>query len=207
MAIQSYNSSYLPYVAENLGVMFEHAVDIGIRPEIFWHTFINSSVAKQIERGNPKYLTCSALDYLNELYKGRQKIPSKQYINKDMFYWAGWIMAQFQYKVGYSFLRINTHLPIERVLDLYSTLHEADVTKFFEVAKTYFRKESTTTNLKKIRMARGLSQSELSKRAEVELRSIQMYEQRRNDINKAQAETLFKLARVLGCNIEDLLEY
>ena len=56
-------------------------------------------------------------------------------------------------------------------------------------------------------MARGLSQSELSKRAEVELRSIQMYEQRRNDINKAQAETLFKLARVLGCNIEDLLEY
>lgn len=40
----------------------------------------------------------------------------------------------------------------------------------------------------------------------MELRSIQMYEQRRNDINKAQVETLYKLARVLGCNIEDLLE-
>lgn len=37
-------------------------------------------------------------------------------------------------------------------------------------------------------------------------RSIQMYEQRRNDINKAQAETLYKLSRILGCNIEDSLE-
>lgn len=33
-----------------------------------------------------------------------------------------------------------------------------------------------------------------------------MYEQRHNDINKAQAETLHRLSIVLGCNIEDLLE-
>ena len=33
-----------------------------------------------------------------------------------------------------------------------------------------------------------------------------MYEQKRNDINKAQAETLLKLSKVLGCNIEDLME-
>ena len=29
MAIQTYNDLYLHYIAENLGVMFEHAVDIG----------------------------------------------------------------------------------------------------------------------------------------------------------------------------------
>lgn len=91
------------------------------------------------------------------------------------------------------------------VLRLYPTLHEADVTKFFDVANTYFKK-SEITNLKKTRQARGLSQSKLAGLAEVELCSIQMYEQRRNDINKAQVETLYKLARVLGCNIEDLLE-
>ena len=62
MAIQSYNNLYLPNLSENLGVMFEHAVDIGINPTIFWNTFVNSNVAKQIEKGNPKYLTCSALD-------------------------------------------------------------------------------------------------------------------------------------------------
>ena len=36
--------------------------------------------------------------------------------------------------------------------------------------------------------------------------SIQMYEQRNKDVNKAQAITLAKIARVLGCDIEDLLE-
>ena len=40
MAIQTYNDLYLHYIAENLGVMFEHAVDISINPTIFWNTFI-----------------------------------------------------------------------------------------------------------------------------------------------------------------------
>lgn len=48
--------------------------------------------------------------------------------------------------------------------------------------------------------------SKLANLAETDLSSIQKYEQRRNNINKAQAETLYKVARVLGCNIEDLLE-
>ena len=34
-----------------------------------------------------------------------------------------------------------------------------------------------------------------------------MYEQRRNDINKAQADTLLKLSKTLHCKIEDLFEY
>ena len=36
--------------------------------------------------------------------------------------------------------------------------------------------------------------------------SIQMYEQRVNDIDKAQAQTIYKLSRVIGCSMEDLLE-
>jgi DNA-binding Xre family transcriptional regulator len=33
-----------------------------------------------------------------------------------------------------------------------------------------------------------------------------MYEQRNKDINKASAETLYRISKVLGCTIEDLLE-
>ena len=64
----------------------------------------------------------------------------------------------------------------------------------------------TDTRLKQMRENRGLSQSELAEKSGVKLRSIQMYEQRVNDIDKAQSQTLFKLSRVLGCKIEDLLE-
>ena len=62
------------------------------------------------------------------------------------------------------------------------------------------------TNLKRIRTAYGCSQSELSRRSGVSLRSIQMYEQRQKDINKSQLATVVSLARTLGCKAEDLLE-
>jgi len=62
------------------------------------------------------------------------------------------------------------------------------------------------TKLKKVREAAGLSQSELAKKSGVSLRSIQMYEQRQNNIDKAQGHTLYKLSVALGCDIEDLLE-
>ena len=52
----------------------------------------------------------------------------------------------------------------------------------------------------------GLSQSELARRANVGLRAIQMYEQRNKNINHAQGATLYRLSRVLGCGMEDLLE-
>lgn len=62
------------------------------------------------------------------------------------------------------------------------------------------------TNLKRIRQANNLSQSQLAEKTGVNLRMIQNYEQGFKDINKAQAITLYKIAQVLDCTIEDLLE-
>ena len=60
--------------------------------------------------------------------------------------------------------------------------------------------------LKRIRSSYGCTQAELAKRSGVSLRSLQMYEQRNKDINKASVETLYRISKVLGCTIEDLLE-
>lgn len=62
------------------------------------------------------------------------------------------------------------------------------------------------TNLKRIRLIYGCSQRELAEMSGVNLRSIQMYEQRQKDINKAQSDSLYRLAKSLGCTMEDLLE-
>ena len=204
MVMKYYNESYLALVAENVGTMYEHAVDHSNDPIIFWNKFINSNVSKQIEKGNVKYLTCSGMDYLREVLNNEKIARLEQDIKKDRYYWAGWVLAQYQYKTNYSFYKINCNFPISSVLNLYDTLHEADITKFFDVADGYFTMPEPT-NLQRIRKAMGLSQAELARQSGVELRSIQMYEQRKNDINKAQAETLLKLSRVLGCSIEDLL--
>ena len=56
------------------------------------------------------------------------------------------------------------------------------------------------------RSAISPKQSELAQQAGVSVRTIQQYEQRRKDINKAQTETLLKIARALVCTVEDLVE-
>ena len=62
------------------------------------------------------------------------------------------------------------------------------------------------TNIKRIRMAYGCTQKELAERSGVSLRSIQMYEQRNKNINKASADAVYCLAKALGCTMEDLIE-
>lgn len=61
------------------------------------------------------------------------------------------------------------------------------------------------SNLKRIREEKNITQSKLSEESGVNLQMIQKYEQGVKDINKAQAETVYKLARALNCNMEDII--
>ena len=90
--------------------------------------------------------------------------------------------------------------------NMYYSLHEADISKFVGVMDLLMQEFFPETNLKRIRTAYGCTQADLAKLAGVNLRSIQMYEQRNKDINKASVETIHRIAKVLGCTIEDLME-
>ena len=62
------------------------------------------------------------------------------------------------------------------------------------------------SKLQDMRKSRGMSQSQLAELSEISIRMIQYYEQGVRDINKAQGSTLRKLANVLACAMEDLME-
>lgn len=62
------------------------------------------------------------------------------------------------------------------------------------------------TRLKMRRMDAGYTQKELAGKSGLSLRTIQQYEQRTKDINRAAGISLQALARTLDCRIEDLLE-
>ena len=96
-------------------------------------------------------------------------------------------------------------LRYQSLRNLYGVLHEADPSKAVSVFDELLS-EQTETNLARYRKARGLSQSQLANASGLSLRSIQLYEQRQNDINNAQYNRLQALAKTLGCKIEDLLE-
>lgn len=63
-----------------------------------------------------------------------------------------------------------------------------------------------TNKLKQKRTETGLSQSGLAGCSGVNVRLIQDYEQGHKDINKAAAVTVYRLANVLGCAVEDIIE-
>jgi len=61
------------------------------------------------------------------------------------------------------------------------------------------------TNLSKIRKKRNISQKELAIDAKVNIRTLQAYESGIRDINKASAETVYRLAEKLNCRMESIL--
>lgn len=60
--------------------------------------------------------------------------------------------------------------------------------------------------LQNVRIARGLSQSQLAEKANMSIRTLQNYEVGYRNIENANLMTLCKLAIALNCQIADLIE-
>lgn len=60
--------------------------------------------------------------------------------------------------------------------------------------------------LKDYRKKAGLSQPELAYLADISVRTLQDYEQDRKPLEGARAITVLKLARILRCTVEDLID-
>ena len=214
---RAYNECYLSDAKESLSECFSYLID-GCRyePETAAAFFEISGYAKRFERGNPGVLAgMSGIEMAREIV--RKTNPSAE-LPKAAFdqegvggglsaaWWAGWALAEYQWYSGRTFADIFEHIPLRRILELYGAYHEMDISRFLEAMEELCSAPLAFTRLKLLRESRGLSQAELARESGVGLRSIQMYEQRENDIDKAQAHTIYKLSRVIGCEMEDLLE-
>ena len=125
----------------NLGDMFDYALnDCGFDGDEFFTRFIVSGVASAFEKGNPKYLAgLSGPELASEVFfrtrHARLDTPASDYVDKSAEYWAGWIMAYYQWHSACRFADMRKNgLTVERVPAFYPTLHEADVSKFVSVA-------------------------------------------------------------------------
>ncbi len=210
--IHAYPEIYLNRAQATLGEAFDYAInDCHLPGEVFTALFAASTVSKRMENGEPSLLVGKsgpevASDILTETTGAPpQAIPGAR-LTRSREYWIGWAVAYYQWYSGRSYRDILKAASFEELQEMYDPLHEADVTKFADILDARIRAVFPDTNLKRIRKNYGCSQSELAKRSGVSLRSIQMYEQRNKDINKASAETVLRLSRVLGCGMEDLIE-
>lgn len=210
--IHAYQEIYLSKAQATLGDAFDYAVNTyGMKGSDFVKLFVASSVSKRMENGEPACLAGKSgieivLEVIFETMGKTIQAEPTEHMGRSREYWIGWAVAYYQWYSGRSYSDIFRVLSFEDLQKMYYTLHEADITKFVDTADKLMKEHFPETNLKRIRTAYGCTQSELAKRSGFSLRSIQMYEQRNKDINKASVETVYSLAKVLGCAIEDLIE-
>ena len=212
MTIHAYQGIYLSKAQAALGDAFDYAINTCRIPgEDFIRLFSVSSISKRIENGEPAVLAGkTGIDIVSDVISettGKQiETEPQEQFRRSREYWIGWAVCYYQWFSARSFSDIFAVLSFDDLQNMYHTLHEADITKFAEIADERIRNHFRETNLKRIRTTNGCSQSELARRSGVSLRSIQMYEQRNKDINKASVESLYRISKTLGCTIEDLVE-
>lgn len=134
------------------------------------------------------------------------EIPDEMYLDKSPEYWVGWALAYYQWYTARSFMKIYKVATIEDLLKMYPVYHEMDIMKFVEAMNERWGQYYTETNLKRLRKISELSQKELADLSGVAIRQIQLFEQRKRNINHTRAIDVLKLGKILGCKPEDLLE-
>ncbi len=215
--MHSYDENLVSQAANTLGKAFEFADQhLTGGMQRFFDLFVNSSVARMFDPPDAQpavgssgiELVLSVCDGTKDgsldmmLMNGRH-LPRAQ---RNQARWCGEVLAYHQWESGRTYRAISTYLSADDLVALYADYRVASPRVVSSVIEKSLARAVIPTRLKTLRTAAGLTQSELADTSGVSLRSIQQYEQRKKDINHAQAISLFRLAQALSCHIEDLLE-
>ena len=202
--IRAYSDMYLNSVMHNLAALFDIAINAeGLDADEFASKFATSEIATGIEAGVPDILAGKSATEMLMIVLEKNVEYTVVPVDRTSEYWAGWVLANAQWYLNKPFIEILSVMPFSKLINMYYPYHEADEMKTIEIIKSYFPSESA---LKIIRKRRKLRQEDLALLSGVNVRSIRAYEQGKNDIAKAQGDTLQMLAKALDCTIEELIQ-
>ena len=160
-----------------------------------------------------------------------ERVPPRHTMSLSNEYWSGRALAYAQWQLGLSFEEIAAVCSARELIadcgrerlalleslppDISEDDRAAELQRFGSSFASSFAdrllssaggSDRSDTRLKNLRIKNGLSQSGLAKASGVPLRTIQQYEQRQKDINRAHFEYIIMLSSALGCDPADLLE-
>ncbi len=207
MEIRAYDKTYLRCAMKNMGDMLDYAVNtLGYTLSDFYNLFLTSNLSALFASGDAKTVAGMSGIELALIVAGNEYAEAESANGKSPEYWTGWVLAYYQWKTGLSFGEIEDMIPIEEIRQMYHPYHEMDITQFSDRLDTCYLAKHRDSRLKQIRKKRDLTQKETAGLSGVPLRTLQQYEQRKKNINKAQAVYVVSLAKTLDCRIEDILE-
>lgn len=209
-----YDRNIVSVVQRLMAGMMDFAVNgLGLAIDEFYNTFLASDFPGRIERGDSR--TVMGMSGIEVAYavSGKEPISGdemERFIDFNMDrspeYWTGWALAYFQSTTRLTFGEINDFRSIGDVRRMYPKYHEMDVRQFCDSMKEAYFAMHPMTCLQIQRKQAGISQKMLADMSGIPLKTIQQYEQRRKDINRANVDYVLSMARVMNCDIEVLLE-
>ena len=207
--VHPYREMYLNDAMANLGEAFQAAsYDYRLNLDFFMSLFIASGIAAQFEVGNPKYIVGKSGSELTQEIILRTNATELKQVDTSFKapkedYWTGWVLAYYQWYSAKSFKEIQDIITPENLRKKYNPYHEMDEMKIVEYINSKTDNAKVVSRLQMYRKYFGLSQSELAKEADVNLRTLQQYEIGAKDIRKASVSTLDSLSKVLKCDVKD----
>lgn len=193
-----------------LAEMFAYVInDCQANGDWFAKLFVRTGTAAKFEKNNHSFGK-SGVEIADDIFK---KTNQQKYITKakhpdesSAAFWCGRVLAYYQKESGRKYKDIFTYILIDDLLECFSSYAQMDDKFLFKALDKMYDEAQNRTKLKILREKKELSRAQLADCSGVNIRSIRLYEQRQVDINKAQAQTLYKLSQALGCRIEDILE-
>lgn len=210
--IHAYDKVYLDKARTALGRMLDFAVyDLKYDIATFFNLFLSSGIASRFETGDFSLLVGMsgveiAYEVLAKSHINIERIKPNYTANRSEEYWTGWALAYYQWDTSLHFAEIIKYIPIKDIQALYFLYHEMDIRQFADKMNALYKAAKPETNLKLFRTTANLSQRELAELSGIPIRTIQQYEQRQKNINKAHVEYLAALAQILYCKVDDLIE-
>ena len=208
--ISAYDKVYLRIAQRNLGEMLSYAVyDLGYELEDYYKRFLQSEYSVRFSKGDLFVITGMSGA---ELAIRVLDIPDDDIIMpsyntaKSQEYWTGWILAYYQWESNKPFDLLDKEITISKIRNMYNPYHEMDISAAILKMRELSQNAQVGTYLKKLRQRAGLSQSQLAEETGIPVKTIQQYEQRRKDINKAQVEYVIRLSKALCCEPQEILE-
>lgn len=210
--IHAYDELYLERARSVMAHMLDYAVHgLGYELEDFFEQFLVSSVCPKFERGQASVIAGkSGTELVLEIieHEPTEDDPREEIVlmHRSPEYWLGWALAYYQWYSNMPFSEIVDSVSIGDIRNMYDKYHEMDIRHFAERMDQLCHEIRRESRLKAYRTLIGLSQKELANKTDIPVRTIQQYEQRQKNINKAQAEYLIRLSKALYCEPENLLE-
>lgn len=233
----AYNELYLDKATASLAGMLDFAArDLRYDAGQFFDLFISSGVAALFGQGDVRTIAGMsgvelAYNVLEKSGIEQERAGYRYTASRSKEYWTGWALARYQWEHAIPFTDIVSAVPVPELISICNDYRENEIRELseglswmdtvkvpdhmsednyndFSVKLSHsIAGQSGIANLKRLRQLSGLSQSRLASLSGVPVRTIQQYEQRQKDINKASFESIIKLAAALSCEPSDLTEH